>query len=382
MDYFLITGMARSGTTLLEKMLASHPQMDTLSQPMPMLYRHLKAKFYDKIDYPETYYVLNDLFHEFKYSQDEFFSFLESYELSTQELKATFAEMEDWAGQWENIELGAINFKESAPCKTAGFYKELLQTILGSAPNVLGSKEVLVEEFVPYLLQNDVKVIMIIRDPRDVITSLNVGRGTDFAGAHRPTLFHLRNWRKSIAVANSMLGNQNFLAIRYEDLITQKYFTLSKVTGFLEVSKFDDDHFKNGIKTENGNTWKGNSSTNTFCKVNANNKEKFKQYLYEEMVKYIEYMCHPEMKLWGYDLLYRGSLDSYDPLNFKEPYDIQVEDLNEEMSSDRQEVELEIKRKQLLRQAVPSSDYVKAFFYSSRSYQVLKEEIGVWDAVC
>jgi len=375
MDYCLITGMARSGTTLLEKMLNSHPQMSLLSQPMPLLYRHLKSEFYARIGYPDTYYVLNDLFHEFRYSQDDFFSFLENYEMSVEKLRTIFEEMEDWTGQWEDIKFEEIHFKEHNPQHFIRLYKNFLQRILDAEFKILGSKEVLVEEFVPYMVQNGVRVVLVIRDPRDVITSLNVGRGPDFAGAHRPTLFHLRNWRRSTAVANSVIGSYNFLVIRYEDLITQPYSTLSKVTDFLDIQNFANDHFENGIKSEYGNVWKGNSSTNKFRKVDPNNKNKFKKYLSTDTIKYIEYICHPEMDLWGYDL-HHSELSSYDPISFKEPYDIQVDDLNSDMSTDHHEIELEVKRKKLLKQQTSSEDRIISFFYSEKNYQSLKKTMG------
>ncbi len=71
MDYFLITGMSRSGTTLLEKLLDSHQELKVLSQPLPLFYRYLKQQFFLKIDYPETHYVLNDLFIEERYSIED-----------------------------------------------------------------------------------------------------------------------------------------------------------------------------------------------------------------------------------------------------------------------------------------------------------------------
>ena len=59
---------------------------------------------------------------------------------------------------------------------------------------MIGSKEIFCEEYIPYFLSNGVKVILLIRDPRDIITSLNFGKGADFTGEIRPTLFNIRNW--------------------------------------------------------------------------------------------------------------------------------------------------------------------------------------------
>src|SRR5699024_1869810 len=129
-----------------------------------------------------------------------------------------------------------------------------------------------------------------------------------FAGSHRPTLFHLRNWRKSISVAGSVFGKDNFMVVGYEDLITQKYSTLSAITDFLNVEDFKANHFSEGIKGGNGQIWRGNSSTNTFNGINENNKNKFKKYLNENTIKYIEYMCQPEMKMLKYQPIYAEGL--------------------------------------------------------------------------
>lgn len=373
MNFFLIIGMSRSGTTLLEKLLASHPQMNLFSQPLPLLYRHLKKEFYKKINYPDTYYVLNDLFHESEYSPDDFFDFLDHYELPLTEISQLFEEMLDWNGQWEKV----MNWNEWMSnynsMNLAEFYPFFLKNLsAGNGIKAMGSKEVLVEEFIPYLIQNGIKVIHIIRDPRDIITSLNVGRGPEYAGAHRPTLFHLRNWRKSISIANSYMENDHLLSVRYEDLINGKYAILELITDFLETDAFENGCFSDGIRTGNGALWQGNSSTKNLDGIDETNQKKYRKYLDADTIKYIEYTCRPEMLLNGYELDYEVELKSYDPFRFKELFPVQVHNLNQSLSTDKKEIELEHIRQELLKKGKPSGREIEEFFYTKQNFQRLK----------
>jgi hypothetical protein len=94
---------------------------------------------------------------------------------------------------------------------------------LGAKPGaaVFGGKETICEEFLPYLLDRGCACVLILRDPRDVLASLNHGRGTDFAGPLKPTLFNVRNWRKSVAFALHLTGHPRFAWMRYEDLVAR-----------------------------------------------------------------------------------------------------------------------------------------------------------------
>jgi hypothetical protein len=266
----------------------------------------LKKVFYDQINYPETYYVLNDLFNEKRNSIEDLTGFLNHHLTYKNEVLNVLEDMNGWDGQWENLgdqnelmngyEKGSLN----------DLYEFLLNKIFkNTRVSSVGSKEVMIEEFIPYYIQQGIKVILIVRDPRDAITSINVGNGPTYTGAHRPTLFHLRNWRKSIAICNSLSGCDLLHTIRYEDLITEQEKTLVGVTDFLEVDPFPKGHFSEGIRKDTGEIWEGNSSTNSFKGIDKSNKNKFINKLDPGVIKFIEYMCKPEMEVLGYDLHYR-----------------------------------------------------------------------------
>ena len=83
-----VTGMARSGTTLLDKLLSLHPNAFVASQPLPLLYVWVKRAFWESSpsnSSPETItiqYPLNDMFGEHYYPLEELLSFLRSYTLT------------------------------------------------------------------------------------------------------------------------------------------------------------------------------------------------------------------------------------------------------------------------------------------------------------
>jgi hypothetical protein len=85
----------------------------------------------------------------------------------------------------------------------------------------VGGKETLWEEMLPFLLERGAAGVIILRDPRDVLASLNHGRGAEYGGRLKPTLFNIRNWRKSAAFALHLERHPRFLWLRYEDLVTR-----------------------------------------------------------------------------------------------------------------------------------------------------------------
>lgn len=371
MEHFLITGMSRSGTTLLEKLLASHQELTVLSQPLPLLYRYFKEQFFSEINYPETHYVLNDLFYEERYSSKDFKSFLSSYEISRAEIDHLFKEMEKWEGQWFKVNEIKKKLSIQETFRLIDFYTFFLNQY-ANQKKVLGTKEVLIEEFIPYLLENNVKVIQLFRDPRDVITSINFGDGPKYTGAPRPTLFHLRNWRKSVAISNTCEDSKGLFRLKYEDLISDPHDTLTNITDFLNVKPFEENHFQHGIKTSDGKRWSGNSSTVSFNGINKDNKNNYLKKLSSSVIAYIEYTCAPEMQLLGYDLTGSENLDNFTPKRFVEPFEIEVDDIPKNFSTLPFQLALENERRNLLKGQNISVEKMTSYFFSEANYEILK----------
>ncbi len=369
MKSILITGMSRSGTTMLEKMISSHTDAEILSQPFPLLYRYLKQTFYIQYNYDKSYYVFNKFYNERFYTLLDFENFLNHYSINSDEIDVIFNKMKGWEGQWTKISDWEILLENYKSTNFKDLYNILLQHYASSDKyKIIGSKEVLIEEFIPFFVSNNIRVIIIIRDPRDIITSLNVGKGTTYGGKHRPTLFHLRNWRKSVAIANTFINHKNLLIIRYEDLIDFDKKTLNLITHFLDISDFSSSHFENGIYKKNGEMWAANSSIDNLTL----RRQKYKHFLDENTIKYIEFICEPEMKLMKYKLDYERDLKNYNPMLFKEPFKIEDVKMNRNLSTDKSEISLEFKRKELLKSGIKKIDDINALFISKNNYDLLK----------
>lgn len=367
--FFLVTGMARSGTTLVDKILDSHSNIRAISQPLPKLYRHIKRAFFKEIGISEDYYVLNNLFNNDQYTRKQFLDFLENYIISTEELKHVFEKMEGWSGQLTTFNYSKL-IEKHKPCKLIDFYNFFICELNHySGITALGTKEILVEEFVEYFLKKGVKIILIIRDPRDVFTSLNVGSGIEYGGKHRPTLFHLRNWRKSVAIANTFKEDENCLVLKYEDVLGDYENELKEVTDFLNVSNFPEKFFNEGIRGKDKVIWKGNSSTSLHKGIVSTNKNKFKKYLNESTIAYIEYICKAEMLALNYQII----TENYDPTTYNEPFEIHECGLNPLMSSSVEELQIENERIKILEGKKTSNEKLIQMFYSINNYEKLKD---------
>jgi hypothetical protein len=86
MTKFFITGTYRSGTTLLDKLLHSHPQAEALSQPAPALFLEAKKAFLEARNLPIPIQVLNDYFCTTEYKPKDLTQFLEGFQFTQKQL--------------------------------------------------------------------------------------------------------------------------------------------------------------------------------------------------------------------------------------------------------------------------------------------------------
>jgi hypothetical protein len=162
-----------------------------------------------------------------------------------------------------------------------------------------GAKETICEEFLPYLVRRGWAAVVVVRDPRDVIASLDTGRGAEFAGRPKPLLFNLRNWRKSVAFALALDGQPGFVRVRYEDLVARPLDTLRGVTEALGLEPFPAGAFSGGIRDQTGALWEGNSSHGRRDGVSEASVGTQAR-LPAGVVRFIEAACLPELDCLGY----------------------------------------------------------------------------------
>jgi len=375
--HFLITGTPRSGTTLIEKLVHSHPMLEVFSQPFPLLYIEGKKRFYTKIGHKENFCYLNHMFKEELYSIEQFKQFLAQDKLSKSDVLEVLLSMKDNTMQSTKISDPELLCNQIKLGSIDSILNQLFNKLSSDKSSFIGSKEILNEEYIPFLIESGYKVILIIRDPRDVLSSMNKGRGELYYGDIRPTLFNIRNWRKSVAYAVEFEDNENFLFVQYENLVENPIDELNRVFNFLNVSKISSDYFSEAIKSQDGNEWKSNSSfvsTNNISKASIGT---YKKELDEITIKYIETIAGPEM-------IYLGYLNSIpknyeDRINsFKEPFSITREEIPIDYSETEENKHDEIIRlKNILSKKELSKEEVKSNYLFLKPYNIYKSLLDV-----
>jgi hypothetical protein len=319
-----VTGMQRSGTTLLEKLLCNHPRISLLSQPFPLLFVEVKRRFLRLLGEAGARYPLGDLFLEAGYGEEDLHGFLAGLSLGVPDLRVLFEEMADFSGQYtrfapERYEdaLGSLE-----PGDVASILAQLYRSLAHkSGAGWFGGKETLWEELVPFLLERGFTCLLILRDPRGVLASLNHGRGPEYGGQLKPTLFNVRNWRKSAAFALHLESHARFLWLRYEDLIAWPRESLDRIAAWLGIEPFAEDLFAEGIHGQDGQLWEGNSSHRVQLGIDPSSAGRHRVLLPPEVAHYVEATCWPELRRLGYPVeltwaevpeVIRGFADSYE----------------------------------------------------------------------
>lgn len=373
MQKIFITGLYRSGTTLLEKVLNLHPSLHLFSQPFPNLYLETKKKFYihkglNKIR------LLDHLFLEQDYSRDDFCGVLDSCVFSTQDVDRLFDAMATYSGQ-QTPELLPLRL-QIRPGSFFQLYEQLFSSLAENlAKNqvgFLGAKEIICEEFIPFLLSKGEYAIVIIRDPRDVVTSLNFGQGSSYMGKIRPILYTLRQWRKSVSFCLEYQDRPNFAYLRYEDLVKDPGSILNWLTQFLRLIPYPRDIFADGIVDQAGQRWQGNSSFGNYSFISRDSVANFTNKLPEDCVRYIENVCNPELRYLNYEFIYHESGPDFDEIrSFKESFKVDHNDFEAHYTHQPRRIENEIKRLRYLNSQLSEAEQ-KLWFIFPRAYQDLR----------
>ena len=374
LDSIFITGLYRSGTTLLEKLLHNHPKCFVASQPFPKLYLKIKKQFLASKD-TFSKLPLNDLFKN--NTVFEFTKYLEETTISKKNLDEILegigskSRLKNFITDKIDLRISEGNFYD--------FFKEInfqLSQSIKKEPIIRGSKEVFCEEFIPYFLSKGAKVILIIRDPRDIITSLNFGKGPDFTGEIRPILFNIRNWRKSVAFALKYQNHKNFFFIKYEDLVLNSTRVLNEICQFLNVDNFEESFMQNRLKDQYGEIWSGNSSHNNKKDIIFSNSiNRYKEFLDEKTIHYIETICLPELNYLDYKYCVNGRNFKKIISNFKEPFEIKRKEFEYYYSINQNHIKEEIKRLELLKEQ-SNDKIINDWFIFKKTFVELEQKIN------
>lgn len=301
-----ITGMMRSGTTLLQKSLDQHPELSVSYQSKTSLFLDEIKSFHNTLGI-KKYHLLSHYSPNLDYKLDDITNWL---------LKS-------------NI------FFSSLPNSTNGIK--------------IGLKEVLAEEFLPFLTTKNIKCINIVRDPRDVITSMSFGNGFEHTGLERPVLFDLKNWRKSVLISEHLKDSENLITIKMEDFLLNPEHSLNKIYNFLEVEKLP---IRELIQKLEKGAWKSNSSFGQKKVFDTSVIGNYKKVLTKDVIQYVEAICCKEMQLMDYEIT-SSTCKEKTICEFNEPFEIKRKEFDKNYTSLDTNVEYELYRSNLsIRQTI------------------------------
>jgi len=307
-SFLFISGMFRSGTTLLGRLLNAHREIGIATDPYLYFFKSFRNKIAKihkiKVDPDEP---LNDYY--FSIEQLTLFNEIQntSFDIAFNSSNIDKFRKEIYSGGINYSPLIMPHLDEI----TGKTYKELFNSMLGLLSKhygdddhkIIGFKEVWTDEFIAPMARTfpESKFIQIIRDPRAVCASKKA------SSRAYPWLFLARQWRKLAALAWSYQQrnwdfSQRVLLVKYENLIRNPKKIAKNICKFLEID-FDQQmtnprNFVDG----RGEKWLQNTSFgNGKREFDTDSINKWQDTLTDYEIGYIESLCGPEMKLHGYE---------------------------------------------------------------------------------
>jgi hypothetical protein len=306
-----VTGMFRSGTTLVARMLNTHSEISLASDPLFEFFKAFRNELFIQNNI-ENIDLDAPLDKNFKSQNAEINKKFENINFDLEVKNTDLVELSN------NIKKRSEPFSPIYSSQLKPFFEKNFREILNSTlktieksyhkenGKILGFKTVWAEQFTPTLLnefKNRSKVIFIIRDPRAVIASNYVKTDRRY-----PLEFLIRQWRKSICYAIlytkiiSKFKNDSLL-VKYEELILKPEQEIEKICDFLGI-KFEKELLKpSNYKDGNNELWKQNTSyAHGKNQFNTKSIDKWKDVLSDEILKFVEFTCKLEMNLLNYEL--------------------------------------------------------------------------------
>lgn len=305
--HFFITGAARSGTTLLDKLTHGLPGVIAASQPFFQWYADCRNSFFHAHPSFREPLPLHHHFPAKRGWQMAFGEFLETALLTAEEANTQLSRAMTAAGRaTPPLDLEPVHSPQSWFLLWKHLHKQLGALDQTSTIYQLGSKEIYCEDFVPYFVRHGIRCIIVVRDVRDVITSMNHGRYLQATGKPYPLLLNIRNWRKSVATALAMKNEPLFKLMRYEDVVADPSATLKILADFFDISASHIPRLDQ-LHDQEGRVWTGNSSFDFHGGISPASVSRWRTSLPQEVVPLIEFLAGPELQALGYELTAQSS---------------------------------------------------------------------------
>lgn len=324
---FFITGMFRSGTTLLARMLNTHEKIVCASDPYRPFFNFFRYIVSENNNLDKQLNPFDPLGDYFAEDKIDLFNMIQNsnLELEIPDDKERSFLLEKIKSHGEPFSPKIINNLNNIKGKT---FKEIYDNLLTYIPKYYGegkelwegTKEVWSTEFTAPLANTypEQRFILVVRDPRAVAASKNVKEDK------YPWLFLIRQWRK-LAILSWIYDKYSsfkdrVLLLKYEDLVSYPETTSEKICNFLNVEVDDKILNPANFLDGNGEKWLQNTSyKNKKVSFNTNSIDKWKDVLTKEEIKFIEKLCFAEMDILGYEFAETKKIGLEDDLLLNPP---------------------------------------------------------------
>ncbi len=288
MKFLLITGAYRSGTSYLQKVFDYNSKCDVLFQPAIKYFKlidskirtDLKKRSFKNFPLGITKINRNIILKNIILSKKKILN------LTSKLIRSEKKHLYFYKNIYKRIKL------EENTINSEQFLKILFYSIQKTDKKkiVIGVKEpYLGNLLIPLSNLENIHIINIIRDPREIIYSRNyaqIKNHSNFQNKKHPVIFSsllcLRNMEADLKLRNK----KNYFSLKFKDLINKKKKIEKKLSEFLKIR----------ISLDLRNRWKINSSGS-----NTNYGSNWKKNMKIEDIAIIEKICSDKFDYYGFE---------------------------------------------------------------------------------
>jgi hypothetical protein len=305
-----LVGPARSGSTLLAKLLDAHPAVNLAIDPFLPLFRCLR----DCLLAEHAGFRPGEPLQDFYYrpARRAQLEALMEADLETVFPDQTWRQLADLARArlgLENPGLVPALKRVGGRDFTQAFSSALDVVAVGGTGGEtwVGMKEVWVIDFLPALARAfpEARFVVINRDPRGMLASLlRLARRDPSQMAH--AVSYLRHWRKQIACLERYrqwpLISERLFTVRYEDLVEDPARQALALCGFLGLDYHEAMLDPTGYRGRDvGLPWPGNAASGRpLSRIETAQAVAWRRWLDSAICRLAELICWPDLELGGY----------------------------------------------------------------------------------